>query len=159
MHSSAEIEIRSAGHADAPAVLHCLTAAFAPHRAEYTPDAFADTVPSLDAVKLRLQQMHVLIATVGGTAVGTISGICHATEGHLRGMAVLPEWHGRGVAARLLGAIENWLASQGCKRVTLDTTLPLQAAMKFYEKHGYHRSGNIADFFGMPLVEYVKPRP
>jgi hypothetical protein len=31
--------------------------------------------------------------------------------------------------------------------------------MKFYEKNGYRGSAKIADFFGMPLREYVKPRP
>ena len=156
MESPAEIEIRSADHADAVAILKCLTEAFAPHRAEYTPAAFADTVLSHETVHLRLQQMHVLVATVAGNVVGTVSGVCHAEEGHLRGMAVLPEWRGLGVAAKLLAAIEAWLRSRGCKRITLDTTLPLKGAMKFYEKHGYHRSGNISDFFGMPLLEYVK---
>jgi hypothetical protein len=34
--------------------------------------------------------------------------------------------------------------------------VPLEAAMRFYEKHGYHRSGKIGDFFGMPLIEYEK---
>jgi GNAT superfamily N-acetyltransferase len=56
----------------------------------------------------------------------------------------------------LLAAIEAHLRVQGCKRITLDTTLPLEPAMKFYEKNGYHRSGNIQDFFGMPLIEYAK---
>ena len=42
-------------------------------------------------------------------------------------------------------------------RVTLDTTEPLQKAMRFYTKHGYAPSGRVADFFGMPLHEYVKP--
>jgi len=63
---------------------------------------------------------------------------------------------GAGVAANLLGSIENWLRSHGCREVTLDTTMPLKAAIKFYEKNGYHRSGTISDFFGMPLIEYVK---
>jgi GNAT superfamily N-acetyltransferase len=68
----------------------------------------------------------------------------------------LPEWRRLGVAAKLLAAIESYLSARGCKRITLDTTLPLQAAMKFYEKNGYRRSAKIADFFGMPLLEYVK---
>ena len=100
--------------------------------------------------------MHVLVATAAGNVVGTISGTHHAGEGHLRGMAVLPEWRGSGIAAKLLAAIETHLHSQGCKRITLDTTLPLEPAMRFYEKNGYQRSGNITDFFGMPLIEYVK---
>jgi len=28
--------------------------------------------------------------------------------------------------------------------------------MRFYERHGYRRSGKIGDFFGMALIEYVK---
>jgi GNAT superfamily N-acetyltransferase len=68
----------------------------------------------------------------------------------------LPEWRRLGVAAKLLAAIESYLSARGCKRITLDTTLPLQAAMKFYEKNGYRRSAKIADFFGIPLLEYVK---
>lgn len=156
MESPAEIEIRAADHGDAAAILECLAAAFAPYRMEYTPAGFADTVLSQETVQLRMQQMHVLVATVSRNVVGTVSGVSHAGAGHLRGMAVLPEWRGRGVAAKLLAAIENRLRSLGCKRITLDTTLPLEAAMKFYEENGYLRSGRVADFFGMPLVEYVK---
>ena len=50
----------------------------------------------------------------------------------------------------------QWLRSNGCRCVTLDTTLPLQAAMSFYQKHGYRRSGKVTDFFSMPLLEFVK---
>jgi GNAT superfamily N-acetyltransferase len=156
MDSTADIEIHPAGREDTAAILKCLAAAFAPYRTQYTQAAFADTVLSDETVHLRLQQMQVLVATVVEAVVGTISGMSSAEEGHLRGMAVLPEWHGRGVAAKLLAAIENHLRSLGCERITLDTTLPLEPAMRFYEKNGYHRSGNISDFFGMPLIEYVK---
>jgi GNAT superfamily N-acetyltransferase len=151
-----DIEIPPADHDDASAISSCLAAAFAPYRSDYTPAAFADTVPIDEAVHLRFRQMHVLVATAAGNIVGTISAAIHADHGHLRGMAVLPEWRGAGVAAKLLAAIEAWLRSRGCRQITLDSTLPLEPAMKFYEKHGYRRSGNIADFFGMPLIEYVK---
>jgi GNAT superfamily N-acetyltransferase len=160
MNPTANIEIRppSDNDKDAVAILKCLATAFEPYRKHYSPTAFADTTLTNETVHLRLQQMHVLVATVSGNVVGTIAAAWHpeTKEGHLRGMAVLPEWHGRGVAAKLLTTIEDWLLSRGCKRITLDTTMPLAAAMKFYEKHGYRRSGKIGDFFGMPLIEYVK---
>lgn len=156
MDSPADIEIRPASQDDGDAILKCLAAAFAPYRTQYSPAAFADTVLSNETVHLRLQQMDVLVATVAGDVVGTVSGSHHAEHGHLRGMAVLPEWRGSGVAAKLLATIETYLRSHGCTRITLDTTLPLEPAMRFYEKNGYRRSGNIADFFGMPLLEYVK---
>jgi GNAT superfamily N-acetyltransferase len=75
---------------------------------------------------------------------------------HLRGMAVLPEWHGRGIAEELLQCAEAELDDRGCSQVSLDTTEPLQRAMRFYERHGYLASGRTTDFFGMPLHEYVK---
>ena len=151
-----DIEIRPAGPNDATAVFRCLAAAFELYRTQYTPAALADTVPTGEAMLLRLQQMHVLVATLAGDVVGTISAAIHGDHGHLRGMAVLPECRGKGVAGKLLAAIESWLRSRGCRQITLDTTLPLEPAMRFYEKHGYRRSGNVTDFFGMPLIEYIK---
>ena len=156
MESPGEFEIRPAGQDDAGGILKCLAAAFEPYRAEYSPAAFADTVLDEETVYVRFLQMRVLVATASGNVVGTISGVCHGGEGHLRGMAVLPEWRCRGIGAKLLAAIETYLRARGCKRITLDTTLPLHAAMKFYEKNGYRRSANITDFFGMPLLEYIK---
>ena len=160
MTSSPDIEIRPAkdDDDDAAAILRCLAAAFEPYRKHYSPTAFVDSTLTNETVRLRLKQMHVLVATLSENVVGTIGAAWHPenAEAHLRGMAVLPKWQGHGVSAKLLAAIEAWLLSRGCKRVTLDTTLPLAAAMKFYEKHGYHRSGKIGDFFGMPLIEYEK---
>jgi GNAT superfamily N-acetyltransferase len=71
-------------------------------------------------------------------------------------MAVLLAWQGQGIAAMLLTAAESELRKRRCARITLDTTEPLARAMRFYEKYGYRRSGRVTDFFGMPLVEYVK---
>jgi hypothetical protein len=28
--------------------------------------------------------------------------------------------------------------------------------MRFYEKNSFHRTGNVSNFFGMPLIEYAK---
>jgi ribosomal protein S18 acetylase RimI-like enzyme len=150
-------EIRRAQEADADAILQCLAIAFAPYRERYTPAAFADTVLDPSTLRERMQKIHVLVAVSDGQIVGTVAGSTDdRCEGHLRGMAVLPEFHGTGIASRLLLAIEERLQTQGCTKVSLDTTLPLQAAIKFYEKRGYSRSGTVRDFFGMPLIEYVK---
>jgi ribosomal protein S18 acetylase RimI-like enzyme len=40
--------------------------------------------------------------------------------------------------------------------VTLDTTRPLQRAIRFYERHGYRQTGRVSDFYGMELIEYAK---
>ena len=156
MESIPGITIRSATIEDARGIQECLAAAFEPYRTQYSPGAFADTVLDDEAMLRRLQQMHVLVAIENGHVAGTISIARYDERGHLRGMAVLPEWRGTGVAAKLLVASEAYLRSCGCKRVTLNTTVPLESAIRFYEKNGYERSGNVGDFFGMPLLEYVK---
>ena len=156
MKNLGEMCIRPAQAGDEGGILQCLAAAFEPYRADYTLEAYADTVLDRSALAVRMQHMHVLVASSAGKIVGTVAGSMAEREGHLRGMAVLPELRGSGLAAALLTEIEIWLKNRGCKRITLDTTLPLNAAIKFYENNGYKRSGRLEDFFDMPLVEYVK---
>ena len=153
-----EFVIRPARTEDAAAILECLRAAFEPYHLQYTPQAWLDTVMTPGALLQRLSSMTVFVALDAlGSIVGTIGGAALSpSEGHLRGMAVLPEGHGRGIAQRLLEAMEKHLIAKGATRISLDTTEPLQRAMRFYEKNGYRRTGKIADFFGMPLIEYAK---
>jgi GNAT superfamily N-acetyltransferase len=152
------ITVRRANALDADAVCRCLREAFEPYRERYTPAAFADTVLAPESVHTRLRDMAVFVAVdEGGDIVGTIGcTMIDRAEGHLRGMAVLPDEQGRGVAQCLLEAAEDELRRQGCQRITLDTTEPLARAMRFYERNGFRRSGAVRDFFGMPLIEYVK---
>ncbi len=152
------LKVRQAIAADAGGILDCLAAAFAPYRTRYTPGAYQDTVLTAETLQQRLLSMQIFAASSPQSQiVGTIAcAMADAEEGHLRGMAVLPEWQGRGVAEKLLFAAETDLVQRGCVRITLDTTDPLQRAMRFYERHGYRPSGKVVDFFGMPLHEYAK---
>ena len=56
--------------------------------------------------------MTVLVAVdQSGHVIGTIAHrVAAAGEGYLRGMAVNPEWHGLGVAQKLLENVESDLA-------------------------------------------------
>ena len=154
----ADFTIRKALLNDAPGILHCLRTAFEPYRTRYTADGFRDTVLTPETIHTRLTTMTAFVATDGtGKVIGTVAGsIVAKEEGHLRGMAVLPEWQGRGVAEGLLLSVENHLRGLGCSRITLDTTGPLKRASRFYEKHGFHSSSKVSEFFGMPIFEYVK---
>src|SRR5438309_644425 len=156
--SRGEFHIRRAAIADASTIRKCLAEAFEPYRADYTTAAFADTVPDLSGVENRLQTMTCFVACdSAGQIVGTVGAQVVATsEGHLRGMAVRPEWQGGEVAALLLSAAERTLLEAGCEAVSLDTTQPLARAIRFYERHGFVATGRVQDFFCMPLFEYKK---
>src|SRR5947207_1776255 len=66
--------VRRATSADAARVERCLREAFEPYRGEYTPAAFADTVPSLRDVEARIATMTCLIACDdAGEVLGTIT--------------------------------------------------------------------------------------
>jgi GNAT superfamily N-acetyltransferase len=154
--ASVRYRIRPALEQDVPGVVACLRDAFEPYRDEYTPAAYLDTVTSARIARERLRSMTVLVAEdSAGAIVGTLSfARVSDEEGHLRGMAVRQSWWGSGVAGALLQNGIARLRSEGCRRATLDTTLPLRRAMRFYERNGFRRSGKLTDFFGMPLIEY-----
>ena len=156
---SATISIRRATSDDAPGILACLREAFEDYRQFYTPDAFLDTVLTPETIHERLAKTIVFVAVSPSRQIaGTIAcNVVNRDEGHLRGMAVCLAWRGTSLASQLLSHAESELRRRKCARITLDTTEPLKRAMRFYEKHGYRRSGKISDFFGMPLFEYDKP--
>lgn len=153
-----DITIRHATVANARSILKCLAVSFEPYKSSYTPAAHQDTVLTSELLSRRLEKMAILVAIdEDGELVGTIAYQCTGEfEGHLRGIAVLPEWQGRGIAEKLLARSEYELRKTACSRISLDTTEPLARAMRFYEKHGYKRSGKIGDFFNMRLIEYIK---
>lgn len=150
--------IRKATSRDTRGILDCLHAAFAIYRDNYTPGAFTDTVLTMDTLQQRLDTMCVFVAVRGsGEIAGTIGcQVINPDEGHIRGMAVHPAWQGFGLATQLLNAVESELRERKCSQISLDTTEPLLRAMRFYERNGFRRTGTIADFFGMPMFEYVK---
>ena len=152
------ISIRKANRGDVPAILACLREAFEEYRESYTPEAFLDTAPSPERIRNRLATMCVFVATTPtNEVVGTVAcNVARPPEGHVRGMAVRTAWQGTGIASELMRSVESELRARRCSWVALDTTPPLQRAMRFYENHGFRRSGKIDDFFGMQLIEYVK---
>lgn len=156
MKTTPDYQVRKADARDADGILGCLRTAFEPYRAQYTFKGFADTVLDSETIQHRMCEMCVLVAVAEGNVIGTIGCAVNSSEGHLRGMAVSPDWQGAGVALALLVAAENELRKNGCTLVTLDTTAPLKRATRFYEKHGFSASGRVSDFFGMSLYEYSK---
>jgi GNAT superfamily N-acetyltransferase len=150
--------VRRATAEDSAQILHCLREAFEPYRQAYTLEAFGNTVPTPVGFEKRLTTMSIFAATsADGAIIGTIgSHQVNKIEGHIRGMAVRAAWHGSGAAQQLLETAEIELRATGCRRITLDTTEPLRRAVSFYLRNGFHPTGLVRDFFGMPLYEYAK---
>jgi GNAT superfamily N-acetyltransferase len=158
MKTDQEFSITRAHVGDSVEILDCLREAFEPYREAYTAEGFLDTVLTPETLAQRLRTMAVFVARNRSNAVvGTVG--CNRvanSEGHIRGMAVRSLWQGRGIAQQLLETAESELQRWGCRRVTLDTTQPLQRAISFYKKNGYRHTGQVRDFFDMPLYQYSK---
>ena len=150
--------IRRATTTDVAAILECLRLAFEPYRDRYTPEGFRDTVLTAETLARRLVEMSLFVAvSERGDVLGTIGySVAAGHDGHIRGMAVRPEERGTGLAQQLLDAALAGMREDQCHTASLDTTEPLERAMRFYERNGFRRSGVVRDYFGMPLIEYVK---
>jgi GNAT superfamily N-acetyltransferase len=154
---SEHITIGRATRADCESILRYLRSAFASYESDYTRAAYQDIVLRPETLDRRLHDMCVLVAVSKSEIVGTLAyNATPGGDGHLRGMAVVHEWHGRGIASRLLHQAECELGANHCRRSTLDTTAALERAISFYRSHGYAASGRQSDFFGMTLLEYSK---
>jgi N-acetylglutamate synthase-like GNAT family acetyltransferase len=145
-----DISIRKARSHDTEGILECLKQAFAPYQSGYTPDAFSDTVLSQETIGQRLAEMTVLVAVNdAGRVIGTIAyKVRRDGVAHLRGMAVRPEWQEHGAANKLLAEVEGHLRDLQCRTLTLDTTRPLERAIRFYEDQGFWKTGDRRDVSG-----------
>jgi len=152
-----KFSIRRATPRDSQGILDCLRQAFELYLPCYTDLAFADTVLTPATLQHRQSKMQLLVMVEPvNRVIGTVAFEVADRDGHLRGMAVLPEYQGRGVAAALLAQVEADLRGLNCVSVTLETTAPLKRAMHFYEKIGFARTGQVISFFGMDLLQYRK---
>jgi putative acetyltransferase len=79
-----------------------------------------------------------MVAVVGRTAVGcgAIQPLDPVTV-ELKRMYVRPDHRGRGVARRLLSALEAWAVSAGYDRIRLETGILQPEAIGLYESSGY----------------------
>jgi aminoglycoside 6'-N-acetyltransferase len=53
------------------------------------------------------------------------------------GIAVAPEWRGRGVGTALMQAAEDWARAHGAERMVLDLNAANEGARRLYERLGY----------------------
>jgi putative acetyltransferase len=83
-------------------------------------------------------EARYMVAVVGRTAVGcgAIQPLDPVTA-ELKRMYVRPDHRGRGVARRLLSALEAWAVSAGYDRIRLEAGILQPEAIGLYESSGY----------------------
>jgi ribosomal protein S18 acetylase RimI-like enzyme len=78
--------------------------------------------------------------------------------GHIHGLAVLPAARRRGVAAALVGAVENFLRQRGARGVRVDTPVDNLSGRRFYEATGFAEDYVMTRYYADDLdgVTYVR---
>jgi ribosomal protein S18 acetylase RimI-like enzyme len=89
----------------------------------------------------------VLVARENGVVLGmvTLQFLVSTASGEpaalLEDLVVAPRRRGSGIGSQLLGAALARARARGCRRVSLLTDVDNAAAQRFYERHGFRRSG------------------
>jgi len=155
-----EIQIRQAICQDALALAKVLYESFVEFEALYTRQGFAATILNAEQILVRMREGPVWLACREDKVCGTVVAVLKGDALYMRGMAVLPCARGFGVGARLLEQVEKWASDQGCRRIFFSTTPFLTAAIQFYEKFGFRRTGEGPhDLFKTPLFTMEKNVP
>ncbi|HEY3932784.1 MAG TPA: GNAT family N-acetyltransferase [Verrucomicrobiae bacterium] len=146
-HPIDKVRIRQAAAADAAQLCKLLSLLFA-QEADFKPDAKSQS----RGLRLILDQPDVGLiycATKGKSVIGMVSilfTVSTAEGGRaawLEDMVVHPNWRGKSIGRQLLHEAINRMRSVGCARITLLTDSTNSAAIHFYEKAGFVRSGMI----------------
>ena len=78
------------------------------------------------------------VARAGGEVAGTIAAIRISEDAvALRKMFVAAAHRGDGLAARLMETLVAWARAEGVRTIYLGTTAVMNAAHRFYAKHGF----------------------
>jgi ribosomal protein S18 acetylase RimI-like enzyme len=85
-----------------------------------------------------------IVANSGGTVVGGLNGATHWGWCYIRTLWVQADWRHRGLGRKLLAEAETQARARHCAGLYVDTFDP--GAAIFYERAGFERFGQIADF-------------
>jgi N-acetylglutamate synthase-like GNAT family acetyltransferase len=152
------VKIREARERDSENVAALLRQAFARYEPLYTAEGFAATTPDANGIAARLREGPIWLAIQENERiVGTAAAVCQSEQCYVRGVAVLPECRGRGVASSLMAAVERFALQNRARRLFLTTTPFLDDAIRLYSRLGFERSGDSPlDLYGTPLFEMTK---
>jgi GNAT superfamily N-acetyltransferase len=123
-------------------------------------DAHAAILPA-ELVRLRTlenfrERIRAALATVRVIGPrGAPMGFCMIKEDELYQLFVSAQSRGSGVAAALIADAEAQLRESGVKTAWLACAIGNERAAKFYEKHGWHRVGNMTNRLDTPEGEFL----
>lgn len=100
----------------------------------------------------------LVAATPDGQLIGCAGWRSHGSDAELKRMFTIEEARGRGVARRLLEAVQDSARKAGRTRLILETGDKQPEAIAMYEKYGFERIEDFGYYKGEPgVLSYAKP--
>ncbi|GIW15359.1 MAG: hypothetical protein KatS3mg063_1212 [Tepidiforma sp.] len=97
---------------------------------------------NLDEVRACFEREQFLVARdSAGELLGCIRYSAAPPEGHFGMLAVHPDAQGRGIARRLIEAVEARCRQAGCRALTLEVASPRTELPPLYERFGFRVAG------------------
>ncbi len=112
---------------------------------DFEPDANKQSA-GLRRIIERPETGRILVLREGNDAVGmanllfTVSTACGGKAALLEDMVIHPARRGDGLGGKLLNAAIELARQEGCLRITLLTDRANDAAIRFYQRHGFGMS-------------------
>lgn len=88
-----------------------------------------------------------LVAEAGGTIAGFILTHSEEQQGQIITLDVLAAYRRAGVGTLLLREAESRMQDAGVRQVTLETATNNQAAVAFWQKHGYRTEAILKNYY------------
>jgi len=105
-------------------------------------------------LRVKSRRRKVLVAEVNGKVVGFIIAYKFRNRAYIDSLAVDPEWRGKGIGITLLRKLEELLANEGVKCISLSVKEFNREALGFYIRSGYSVKGVVLLLEAM--VEHIK---
>lgn len=149
-----EIEIRAVSFDD-PAVQKLVSEALADLAVRYGGNG--DDTP-VAAADFELPNGEFLVAVLDGELIGCGAWRSHGDDAELKRMYTAPRARGRGVARRVLAAVEESARRQGRRRLILETGDRQPEAISLYTAGGYELIDNFGYYRDEPgVLSYGRP--
>jgi putative acetyltransferase len=105
-----------------------------------------------------LQHPHIdfLTAIIQNSNVGCGALANHGSYGEIKRMFVLPDYRGLGIGRQLLDALEKVARQRDLAVLRLETGIFQPAALRLYEKAGYHYRDPFGDYGLDPLSVFME---
>ena len=117
-----------------------------PAEARYALDLASLSKPNVIFIVARDEQ---------SVALGCGAVVLNESYGEVKRMYVRPEARGRGIAKKLIAALEASAYESGCSELMLETGPYQPEALNFYTNEGYVRRGTFGSYCEHPLSVFM----